>query len=206
MTLKATLESLTRIGWPVLRRTHRADSCIAATALALAVLRQRGFIDAYPLTVRVTLTNAAAAAIIDAHPDGITSPAQIAHWHAQRAKLVIIGHGDAHMGRINVETGRFVGHLVAIVPACGEAPRGLLLDLSIGQAARPEYHLHVGPLSTATTPAFLNGERELIMQRGEGSRIAYEAFPSITSYATAPDWQQPERIAPALAATLVAIS
>ncbi len=204
MSLKATLDALKRTGWPALRQTHRADSCIAATALALAVLRQRGYTDAYALTVRVRLANAAATAIMAAHPEGI-SPAVMARWQQERAKLVVIGEADAKMGQVKLDTKRFVGHLVTIVPPCEEAPRGILLDLSIGQAARPDYGLHVGPLTTATSPDFLEGRDELVINRADGSQIAYEAFPGISSYTVSPDWQEPKRIAAALAATIAAI-
>lgn len=205
MCLNTTLDALTHVGWPVLRQTHRPDCCIAATALSLAVLRQCGYANVRALTVRVSLANAAATTIMAAHPEGITA-GLVNYWHAQRAKLVIIGADDAAMGRVRHATGRFVGHLVAVVPPCEPAPLGLLLDLSIGQAARPEYGLHVGPLVTVTSPEFLAGAGELGIQQADGSQISYKAFPAITSYAASPDWCQPQRIAAAVAATLGALA
>lgn len=78
--------------------------------------------------------------------------------------------------------GCWVGHLITMVN------ERCIVDLTLGQATRPQYGIRLHPILCGTDPSFCSGEREVILKIN-GSDIIYHPLPQDKTYLTAPDWQ-----------------
>ena len=119
------------------------------------------------------------------------SPALVAHLEAGGAFdedspgwSVGIGVGEA-------DSPGFAGHLITIVKD------ELALDLTLGQAARPQHGLDLSAASFQVGEGFLRGHEPAYIEIG-GSVVTYHAEPARKDYATAPDWSEPMKRAPQL--------
>jgi hypothetical protein len=104
------------------------------------------------------------------------------------------GLGIGHSGL--VMENRYDGHLAVLVHYDVDDPEigGLLMDLAIQQASRPQRGIVLEPL-IATVPAnFTAGEH--FMASCNGCVVKYDYFPESTLWTEAPDWRDPDRRAP----------
>lgn len=167
-------------------RTHLPNSCIYTTATTVNLLRHLGA-DAYALSVRAVIANAALARIIDER--GIE---HVSHddpdVRAAGGYGVGLGYPPAP-GEAADPPGSWPGHLVAILN------RRWLLDFSADQASRPQHGIDLSdPIVAPVDEPFLRGRetRRFMPAGADGTsmRIDYHAYPTDRTYRESPDWRR----------------
>jgi hypothetical protein len=148
------------------------DHCLEGAALLMAVLHKLGLTDAYRLTVRVTVSNAAHVRFIKEH--GVPSDDATANAYNDA------GGAQVQLGYEEAGPDRWAGHLCVIVPN-GFGEKHALLDATISQVSQPEWGIQVPPLCLKAADDFVLGQRIAPFQIGEAV-LAYEAFPDDKSY------------------------
>lgn len=145
-------------------KRHR---CIFATAVGIEALREVG-VSAVPLSVRMVALNAAMRRWLESG---------LAGGEAEGRRL------GAFMVETDVsgvaEPGAWCGHLVLHVPASG-----VLVDLDLGQASRPERGLVLPP---AVAFPWLSGASRNWQASEDGTVLGYEARDD-AGWRVAPDW------------------
>lgn len=170
-------------------------SCIEGSALLTSVLRRVGFVDAYPLTVGVTIFNKAHQDWVKAH-GAPTDEASCRACDAAGSMTIVIGKGAEHM----VSEDRWAGHLAVVVPAVF-GDRHALLDLTIVQAHRPEWGIVLQPLCLRVRDQFVSGKDPgnfLV----NGRLLRYTAYPDDHSYSDTGDLMAIARLEQAAAKIL----
>jgi hypothetical protein len=163
-----------------LGRHYLPDCCIAATRLALCVLRDRLHMKVRPLPIMTAAANAAFIRLFNA--EGPPDEATQARWAQEVAWVVILGETDQEP-----EPGHWRGHLAALVND------SVLIDLSAGQAYRPAKSIHVGPFLPTVPPGFPSGQVLGRRPLPEGGSLQIEAIPDNHTYQRSPDWQRTQR-------------
>lgn len=165
----------------------KLDLCVLATKVGLDVLRYFG-VDAKPLPVVVAALNAPAV-------DWIESDRELPREYGEDADEFeksgawIVQIDERDLG----EPGRYPGHLVVGLP--GE---DAILDLSLGQFARPEKGILVPPGGMFDLPeGFADGRRGLYQLEGGGA-LVYEARPRSDRFRRGADWKRKNPYAGAL--------
>ena len=143
------------------------DSCIACTRIAVDTLREFG-VRAQPVAVQVNIHYATAAAhITDGTPEAIADDPEA--WTFQ------LGFGPFELG-----DDIYNGHVVCVVEG------RLLLDLTLGQANRPEHGVRLGPSVFGPLQAdFLKGAGQVFSGAG-GCVVAYQPHPAKRGYFALP--------------------
>jgi len=162
------LEFLTNQGADMLHRVFGADSCIASTAIALRVLDYFD-VGAFAKPVKASLWTAAAFALLQQRPDDdIDFTGTMPGVYA----CAIEGTGKVSEGE------RWDGHLIAVVPL-GDEMR--LLDMTIGQFARPDKGLNVPKATVVELPQdfdpFTTSSASYIAD--DGMVLCYTTIPDI---------------------------
>lgn len=178
---------------PIILTRFRPDSCIMSARVALDALSYFG-IPAAPMTVRAFVAN---RRLLKRLGKGQFDRRRNGEWS------VGIGYGY-DPNRIDPENA-FDGHLVLISPHVGGET---LIDLSLDQAARPQYGIHAKPLAHDMPPGWRENDLCLhfnswgVMYRPHTPR----AFsPAAADYRLSPDWSIPERRTDLVAKTIEAI-
>lgn len=158
----------------LLSEGYAVNACILASRLAIDALQQKG------IKARALVTKMVAF-----------SPELVAHLEAGGAFdedspgwSVGIGVGEA-------DSPGFPGHLITVVND------ELALDLTLGQAARPQHDLNLTAASFEVGEAFLAGQEPAYIEI-DGSVVTYHAEPERKDYATASDWGETMKRAPQL--------
>lgn len=152
------------------------DSCIAATRVGLDVLGHFG-VAAAPLTVEAEVFNAIQIQLLRERGGPPKDWKEAGEWMRQGAWAHGIGTRESR-GREG-----WPGHLVMIV---GERQ---LVDLSIGQANKPEKGIVLGePIVCEVTRPFMQ-ERERLVLTKDGILLTYLARSRDLSYRQRPEWR-----------------
>jgi hypothetical protein len=184
------LDALVRRVRPAVLREFTADSCVATTRIALDVLEHFGFQgQAYPLLTVVL------------------NPAATDLLH-QGKTLSDIGPLTRHGGPWTIGLGartpgqQFVGHVVL-----GSRDIGIVADLSIDQASRPEHDLFLRPFWQPVPPRwFADSTAIAAMESTSGVTIILDRSlcPDPVAYQRSPNWhRQPESVMRPLIAEMI---
>jgi len=150
---------------------HRPDCCILATRLALDVLHFFK-IPARALSVRTVIYNGPLAKRMREGRAPQTTQELEKAFEEDGSYSVGLGYGYTE--------GKWSGHLVVI-------SNGRMLDLTIGQASRPQHGIVLEPFVMPVDSAFLTGQEALLLTCDDVV-VRYSAFPADVSYEIAPDW------------------
>ena len=120
---------------------YRKDSCIVTAAIALDVLKHFG-IHAKPIPVTTIIFNEAMVQCVE-HYGHFPTEQEAQEW-VNEYGVWSIGIGAREN---DAEVGKWNGHLVV----CCE---NRILDLSLDQATRPKYKIHLEPLYERIKPEF----------------------------------------------------
>lgn len=165
--LPAVLAQLVRHAPVLLRQSFKPDCCIAATRVAVHVLTRLGF-TAKPQPTRLQIYTKKLWRRVEAGT--FEQPFQPGEWS------VGLGYGEDK--RITEEPGwkGYAGHLVAMCFDHQKKPDvAFLVDLSLGQAARPHKGIDIPPaLFTPTAKVTLNG---CILLYGNHNNLAFTESP-----------------------------
>lgn len=175
MDVNHKLAVVERIWGPVLEVLEEYGfhhHCIEGAALVMAVLHKLGLTDAYRLTVRVVISNAAHVRFLKEHGTPVDD-AMINAYNDAGGAQVQLGYEEAGPDR-------WAGHLCVIVPN-GFGDKHALLDPTIPQASQPDWGIQVPPVCLKAADDFVGGQRIAPFQIGEAV-LAYEAFPNDQSY------------------------
>lgn len=166
------------------------DACIAATRVAIHALAEKR-VPARALHVSVVAYNPPYRELLEARhadPEGWDSLPHdekerlTVEWRERGAWSVLLGFGaDPRAKRPGYD-----GHVVAIVK------ERWLLDLTIGQAARPHKGIHLEAGFAPVDRDFLRGEKPITFKFGDATAIYY-AEPERRGYLLAPDWKHARR-------------
>jgi hypothetical protein len=160
----------------------RPDACIAATRVAVSCLRAFG-VPAEPVPVSVVIFNPPYLARVRAGGAVATREEIVALFDVDGSWTVGVGTPGEE------RPGRYAGHLVAGFPAAG---RYWVMDLSLGQANRPQYGINLGP-QLVGLPADFTAGRGRSWGVINGSAVGYAPAPEATGYLASPDWVRRER-------------
>jgi hypothetical protein len=153
---------------PAMEATLGADSCIACTRIAVDTFRAFG-VRAKPLAVEVVIRNAAAAAHIErGEPEAIE--------HDPAAWSMQLGFTPQDLG-----DHIYNGHVVCIVE------RRRMLDLTLGQASRPEHGIRLGPSVFGSLPPDFEPAGSSFPVTG-GCVVVYRPHPNERGYLPLPHW------------------
>lgn len=145
---------------------YRPDSCVAATRMSVDVLTAMG-ITARGLRVRLLCYNPFMARKMD---EGMYGAEVIERWPDQ-AWSVGVG---LPVSRDQPGTGLYVIAWADTVPG---SSRGLLVDMALDQASRPEHGMPLTSLVTEVprgmSDAFLSGDEGIVITNDDGAIIAY---------------------------------
>ena len=151
--------------------------CIEGAALLTKVLQKVGISATQQLTVGVKISNPAYQEFVKKHGVPKNEASKTAFNHSGAA-AVLLGK-DAP----EVPEGKWPGHLVVIISgAFGE--KHALLDLTITQADKPDWGIHLKPLCLAVSDDFVSGRRPAEFEVN-GSLLRYTSYPNDHSYG---DW------------------
>lgn len=153
---------------------YQTNSCILATRLAVDALQHQG------IRAKALVTSMVAF-----------SPELVGHLDSggqfdQDAPGWSVGIGVGE-----TDSPGYFGHLLTIVKD------ELALDLTLGQASRPQHDLDLRAVAFDVDESFLAGEQPAYIEIG-GSIVTYTAQPERKDYATAPDWAETLKHAPQL--------
>lgn len=157
----------------------KKDNCIMSAKIALDILHNVGIREAFALSVRTSVFNAAFVARAESEGRLPSGHAEIdVWWEACRAWSVGLGILDYPMA-----PDRWPGHLAVVVN------RKWLWDISIDQADRPERDIVFRtPVLLAIGERFLRG-RERVAEMWGGMLLCYEARPQDKTFRATPDWR-----------------
>lgn len=167
---RAVVEALVARAPEILATEFRVDSCIGSTKVGLQALRYFG-VNAKPCSVRALAANPVATVALEA---GAKTPDELPEgWWT----VVVDVRSE--------NDGRWGGHLTILLPDL----RGLV-DLTLGQFARPEHDLDVPPAASfSLTDRFLSGGEEG-WRLDNGCSVAYGLHDTRT-YTNTPGWRRP---------------
>ena len=149
-------------------------SCLQTSMMLTEVLKKAGFTDAYPLTVSVTVFNAAGAKVASEYLEESDVQGCAAEFDATGGFLRSI----TFEGPVD-ETG-WAGHLVVIVPNyCGT--RHGMLDLTIEQLNTPDKGIVLKQLSVEVSNRFLSGTDPFVTMVN-GCTLVYRSHPDDRTY------------------------
>lgn len=163
-----------------LSRYIEPDCCIAATRLALCVLRDRLHMKVQALPIIASAANAVFVRLMT--DEGPLNPEAQARWAQQGAWVVILGQPDQEQA-----PGRWPGHLAALVNDT------ILIDLSAHQVSRPEKGVLVSPYVISVPQGFTQGNLFGRRDLPEGGLLQIEIAQGVTGWQQAPDWQRVKR-------------
>ena len=166
------------------------DACMAATRVGIDTLRHFG-IPAYPLTVQVVIFNEVYGRLLREGGGLTRNIEEVEEWKQKGAW----SHGVGVPG-LGEGPGKWPGHLVAIVQ------NQWLIDLSIGQANKPEKGIILGdPIICSVTEEFLGGNDRHTITNG-ALMLTYLARPKDFSYRQRADWSERWRARSAIRQTI----
>jgi hypothetical protein len=164
------IQLLARNAVRLLPQYYRPDCCIAATAIAIDVLRDF-HVRAIPFPVKVMVFNKAFADIIQKQGLLFVDDAQKID---PAAYSVGIGYTEG-------TTKGYNGHLVALAG-------NVLIDLTLPQTNRPQHDIRVTPFVAPVADEFLHGDKPFIVENQIGNLLVYTKS-SNTDYLTSNDWK-----------------
>lgn len=190
-------ERLALVAPEILARFFTPDCCIAASRIALAVLARYG-VAAAPAPCEVIILNPAYRARCNAgrpcqdHLGMIEAFAEDGSW--------AVGIGSGEPTSPGPRPG-YNGHLCVTLARSGAAddPHDLLLDLTLGQASRPDRKISLKPIVFAAGPQFWEG-KSYSFTDVNGSAVGYRRKSATghmlgarreygaDAYQTSPDW------------------
>jgi len=150
---------------------HRPDCCILASRVALDVLHLFK-IPAKALSVKTVIYNEPLVKRMTEGRTPRTNEDLEEAFQADGSYSVGLGYGYTE--------GKWSGHLVVV-------SRNQMLDLTIGQASRPQHGIYVEPWVLEVDEDFVKGQKPLLLT-SEGVVVKYTAFPLDLSFEKAPDW------------------
>lgn len=174
---------------PLMLDHYEPGCCILVTRVVVETLRALGF-QAAPLPCYVLAWNPRGAQLLDAGQ----TPMQVTE--DDEAWSVGVGVPGAPE-----EAGRWNGHLALTVD-------GYLSDMTLGQAARPQRGMPLGPLTVGLpTPRkeFLRGRSSLSFSGFGGCRLEYAVRPENRGFLESRDWTVRERRASLVDAAVRAV-
>lgn len=151
--------------------------CIECAALLTKVLQKVGVSGTRQLTVGVKIVNPALRQFVEGYGPPLDEPSLTASNDAGAAMIVLGKGADV------VPEGIWPGHLVVIVPGAF-AQSAALLDLTITQASKPDWGIHLQPVCVKINEDFLSGRNPTSFTLN-GSVLKYTAYPEDHSYG---DW------------------
>jgi len=170
-------------------------SCIEGAALLSKTLAGLGICNTYPLTVAVRIHNPAVRRWIEKN-GAPQDEASVKACNDAGGLTIAIGKGTEDM----IPDGRWAGHLVIVVPNLFD-DRHAMLDLTIIQAHRPEWGIHLQPICTRVDDLFVAGARNFPIEVNEAI-VIYRAHPDDRSYNDHRDWMSTEGLDQAAANVL----
>lgn len=206
MKTNAVIERLVALAPDVCVRTAAArggvlldNRCILMTAIGLDVLKDFRIL-AEPLSVRAMLAN---KAWLNWMQEPSFSDRSVLERDRRGAWMLDVATPEAlcaagiHADDWQVESGtnHWHGHLVIYLP-----DRATVIDLNLGQFARPAKAIFVPPAGRFT---FVNGD--CCYHLPHGAELRYVARPDDRSYQVSREWRDPARRAPFVRALLRAI-
>jgi hypothetical protein len=153
------------------------NCCLGATRLAIEVLGKRFRMRVKPMVCAAWVMNPQAAILYQvsgAVPESGTPEER--QWLDAGAALVVVGAGDAPP-----QTNGWDNHLIALVED------RIILDVTLGQAARPGRGINAHPLLTTAGENCLAEGGDGFELMG-GGLVAYRFKPDDVSYRHAKDW------------------
>jgi hypothetical protein len=168
------VEALTRFGARALSQAFRGQdpSCIAWSRIGRDVLAQLG-VQSTCVPARLRVCNAAARRHVDAKQPWMIGSGD-GSWY------VSIGGGGQS------RPGRWDGHMVLL------AEERFLVDLTLHQAARPEYGIHVEPAWFPLDAPLVHGEPVSFLKL-DGTVMQYERDDTLPPYQDTPGWTRDYR-------------
>jgi hypothetical protein len=172
----ARLANICEIVFGLLEKNGLHRSCIDGSALLLKVLHGTGFPDAFPLTVGVSIFNAATLEYLKSHP----MPSDEAEMETfNDAGCVHIGVGTGGGLTVDGEEG-WDGHLVVVVPNAGDG-KHWIVDLTLVQVDIPEWNVNIKPMLLRVRDAFVTEQSSSPFERN-GLYMIYHPRPNDRSY------------------------
>lgn len=163
---------------PLIRNVFRADSCIASTRIAIAVLGAFG-LRVEPISATVQIDNAILHRLLSGNPT--PSAADVKTWQALGAHGVAIGQG---IPARRMDNDGWHGHLIAV------ANGTWLIDASADQMNRPKAGIELPGVFVSRLPTPLPACPSAIeMDLPNGAYLTYGLHPSNRTFRTARDWE-----------------
>jgi hypothetical protein len=162
----------------VLRQIGVGNKCVPASAILMKTLHRCGYPDAYPLSVRLEIMNAAMHAYVATH--GRPGP------HETNAELASSGALCSTVG--NPLGSDWAGHMGIVVPDYFDE-RHAFMDLTLMQANVPERGIQTGPVCVEAPQRFVDGI-DLLPVSAYGCHLTYEAFPADHGYDEGTNWMK----------------
>lgn len=173
----------------IILANYRRDSCIASTAILIAVLDEFG-IKSEALSVKLIGYNRQYVEWLKPRKwDDSPTREDAKMLVARGARMIAVGFGHE---RDLPDPTKWAGHLaVAIKPRNDDL--GYLADLSADQAHRPEKGIPIPEplvcsIAREAWRPFVTGKTFMHREQEDGSVLMYAALPADASYADAPDW------------------
>lgn len=164
----------------------KAESCICCTKVLCQLGRGLG-LKVDPLVVEASIYNPVFAAHIEKHGLDPTDE-QMRKMGEAGGRFVVLGSRRER----KVTPDKWPGHLVALMRAEGKPPT--VIDLSIGQAHRPQKDINItDPLVFGVPDGFVSGSFVATGYLGtKAGKICfvYRAVQGDKSYEVSPDWQR----------------
>jgi len=168
---------------PIILESYAPNCCIASTAIALSVFRCFG-IHAVPASVEMALVNRPLAARLLERSNDFPTREEVVAWEPIDGSWAM-GLGfppdSRAIGGAPTDS-HWPGHLVTYVE------KRLLLDLTLGQATRPDRGMTYGPSVFPLTT--FSATRYLSYEAGDSGIILLRWKPDDRSYEPTPDWRR----------------
>lgn len=179
----------------ILPKYFTPDCCIAATRAALDVFARFG-VESAPVACRAVIFNPAYRKRCDEGRPCPDEEALVRAWDEDGSWTVAIGHGHPRPGQPGADRPGYNGHLCLAMPERnGDVRPGLVLDLTLAQASRPQRNILLGPTLFRPAPEFWAGHADCWVDVN-GCAVGYHRL-SIAlgseGYLDSPNWRFPER-------------
>jgi hypothetical protein len=165
---------------------YGVNTCILSSRVGLEVLRHfKVKVRAVPTKVQVF--NESMVRRIGREQRHPVANWEARKWHRQDGSWAL-GIGDTG----NTDPTRFDAHLVLLIHGGDYGTMGgVLADLALHQASRPQRDINLEPMVATVPPDFLGGGPLTVKV---GTNVArYEHFPEADGWTMTPDWQDRQR-------------
>lgn len=170
------IEAIRLYARPEILKDYTRESCIGGTRIVFDVLRHYKLKPrAIPVYVRIFN----AALLKHVRNGEVPTTEDVQGWSGLDGSWSV-GIGGTGV----VKPGHWDGHLVAL------AMGTVLVDVSLDQATRPRFNIHMEPITAAVPENFVAGD-PLVLDVN-GCAVRYEAHPEDMSWTQAAGWRREE--------------